>query len=148
MVPWAHPRPQPKRHLDRFRLVCRAHLCDRPMDRPTDRPRYSVSNNRPHSTYVVLRYGLKMFQQIYEQIVLYPNSERMTNIGVLTNMFYRSGRTSLGHRQSNRRCKNGILSRFLGDRLIRSMLSADCLSCLSVTLVYCGQTALDGSCAT
>jgi len=32
-----------KRHLDRFGRFCRAHYCDR----PTDRPRYSVGNNRP-----------------------------------------------------------------------------------------------------
>ena len=25
MVPWAHPSPQPKRHLDRCRRFCRAH---------------------------------------------------------------------------------------------------------------------------
>ena len=24
-IPWAHPRPQPKRHLDRFSCFCRAH---------------------------------------------------------------------------------------------------------------------------
>jgi len=39
-VPWAHPSPQPKRHLDRFRHFCRDHYCDRQTDRPTDRPRY------------------------------------------------------------------------------------------------------------
>jgi len=44
MVPWAHPSLQPKRHLDRFSRVCRAHYCDR----PTDRARYSVYDNRPH----------------------------------------------------------------------------------------------------
>jgi len=39
---------------------CRAHWCDRPTDRQTDRPRYySVGNSRPHaSTYVVLLCGL------------------------------------------------------------------------------------------
>jgi len=25
MVPWAHPSPQPKQHLDRFSHLCRAH---------------------------------------------------------------------------------------------------------------------------
>jgi len=51
----AHPSPQPKRHLDRFSCFCRAHYCDR----PTDRPHYSVGNNRPHlSTYIVLGCGL------------------------------------------------------------------------------------------
>jgi len=34
---WAHPSPQPKRHLDRFSRFCMAHECDRPTDRPTDR---------------------------------------------------------------------------------------------------------------
>ena len=32
-IPWARPRPQPKRHLDRFSCFCRAHLSDRPTDR-------------------------------------------------------------------------------------------------------------------
>jgi len=36
----------PKRHLDRFSR--RAHNCDRPTDRQTDRPCYTVCNNRPH----------------------------------------------------------------------------------------------------
>jgi len=36
--------PQPKRHLDRFSRLCRDHYCEW----PTDRPRYSVCNNRPH----------------------------------------------------------------------------------------------------
>jgi len=40
--------PQPKRHLDRFSRFCRAHQCDRLTDRQTDRPRFSVGNNRPH----------------------------------------------------------------------------------------------------
>jgi len=44
MLPWAHPSPQPKRHLDRFSRFRRAYDCDR----PTDRPRYSVCSNRPH----------------------------------------------------------------------------------------------------
>jgi len=30
MVPWAHPRPQPKQHLDQFSHFWRAHYCDRP----------------------------------------------------------------------------------------------------------------------
>jgi len=29
MVPWAHPSPQPTRHLDRFSRFCRAHYSDR-----------------------------------------------------------------------------------------------------------------------
>jgi len=41
---WAHPSLPSKRHLDRFSRFCRAHYCDR----QTDRPRYSVCNNRPH----------------------------------------------------------------------------------------------------
>jgi len=28
VVPWAHPSPQPKWHLDRFSRFCRAHHCD------------------------------------------------------------------------------------------------------------------------
>ena len=30
-----HPSPQPKRHLDRFSRFCRAHYCDRQIDRQT-----------------------------------------------------------------------------------------------------------------
>ena len=57
MVPWAHPNPRPKRHLDRFGGFCRGHDRDRPTD---DRPRYSVCNSRPHlRTYVVMQCGLK-----------------------------------------------------------------------------------------
>jgi len=54
MIPWTHPCPQPKSHIDRFGHFCRAHDCDRQIDRPTNRPRYSVCN-RPH---VVRRCGL------------------------------------------------------------------------------------------
>ena len=39
-----HRSPQPTRHLDRFSRFCRARYCDM----QTDRPRYSVGNNRPH----------------------------------------------------------------------------------------------------
>ena len=60
MVSWAHPRPQPKWHLDRFSRFCRAHYCHRQIDRPTDRPHYSLRNNRPHLRIVVLRRGLKI----------------------------------------------------------------------------------------
>jgi len=44
MVPWAHPSPQPKRHLDRLSRFCRATVTDR----PSVKPRYSVGNSRPH----------------------------------------------------------------------------------------------------
>jgi len=44
MLPWAHPSPQPERHLDRFsRFTGLTTLTDR----QTDRPRYYVCNNRP-----------------------------------------------------------------------------------------------------
>jgi len=33
LVPWVHPSPQPKRHLDRLCRFCRAHYCDRQTDR-------------------------------------------------------------------------------------------------------------------
>jgi len=42
-VPWAHPGPQPKPHLDRFSRFCKAHYCDRPPDRPTDHATRSVT---------------------------------------------------------------------------------------------------------
>ena len=48
MIPWAHPNPQPKWHLDRFSHFCRAYYCGRLTDRPTDRPHYTVGNNKPH----------------------------------------------------------------------------------------------------
>ena len=49
MLPSAHPHP--KRHLNRLRRFCKAHNCDR----QTDRPRYSVGNNRAHLSTVVWR---------------------------------------------------------------------------------------------
>jgi len=42
MLPWAHPSPKRKRHLDRFSWFCRAHYCDRQTDRPTDHATRSV----------------------------------------------------------------------------------------------------------
>jgi len=49
VLPWAHPSPQPKRHLDRFnRFAGLTTVTDRATDRQTDRPRFSVCNNRPH----------------------------------------------------------------------------------------------------
>jgi len=50
MVPWAHPSPHPKRHLNQFICFCRAHGCGRQTDRLTDRPRYSICSNRLHTT--------------------------------------------------------------------------------------------------
>ena len=42
MVPWAHPSPQPKRHLDRFNRFCRDHGCVQQTVTQTDtRPRYT-----------------------------------------------------------------------------------------------------------
>ena len=41
MVSWAHPSPQPKRHLHRLIGFCRAHDRDRQTDKQTNRPRYS-----------------------------------------------------------------------------------------------------------
>ena len=51
MVPWVHPGPQPKWHLDWFSRFCRTHDCDR----PTDRLRCSVCNNRPHLCNTAMR---------------------------------------------------------------------------------------------
>jgi len=39
---WAHPSPQPKRHLDRFNRFCRAYYCSRQTDDATR------CNNRAH----------------------------------------------------------------------------------------------------
>ena len=33
--PWAHPSPERKRYLDRFRIFCRAHYTHRQTDRQT-----------------------------------------------------------------------------------------------------------------
>jgi len=52
---WAHPSPRPKPYLDRFSRFCRAHDCDRQTHRRTDRPCYSVCNNRPHLTSAAMR---------------------------------------------------------------------------------------------
>jgi len=45
---FVYPNPKSKRHLDQFSRFRMAHDCDRPTERPTNRRRYSVSNNRPH----------------------------------------------------------------------------------------------------
>jgi len=48
MVPWAHPSPYSKQHVDRLSHFSRLTIVIR--HRPTDRPRYTtyVCNNRPH----------------------------------------------------------------------------------------------------
>jgi len=49
MVPWAHPSPQPKRHLDRSsRFAVLTSVTDQQTDRPTDHATRSLFNNRPH----------------------------------------------------------------------------------------------------
>jgi len=42
MVPWAHPSPHTKQHLDRFSHFCRAHYCGRQNDHAT----WSVTTGR------------------------------------------------------------------------------------------------------
>jgi len=42
------PEPRPYRHVDQFSRFHEAHDCDGQTDRQTDRPRYSVCNNKPH----------------------------------------------------------------------------------------------------
>jgi len=60
LLPWGHPCPKPKPHLDQFSGYCRAH--DR--DRQIDEPRYnSVCNNIDRRYSVVLRCGLVMIKQ-------------------------------------------------------------------------------------
>ena len=52
MAPWAHQSPQHKHHLDWFsRFAGLTTVTDRLTD--TDRPRYSVCNNRPHQRFNV-----------------------------------------------------------------------------------------------
>ena len=46
MAPWAHPSPQPKRHLDRFSCFCRADDRDRPTDRQTDHATPRITTGR------------------------------------------------------------------------------------------------------
>jgi len=43
MVPWSHPSPQPKRHLDQLSHFCRLTFVT---DRPTDHPTRSVTIGR------------------------------------------------------------------------------------------------------
>jgi len=43
-LPSVHPSPQPKKQMNRLSGFCMAHFCDR----MTDRPVYSVGNNRLH----------------------------------------------------------------------------------------------------
>jgi len=52
MVPWAHPSPQPKWHLDRFSHFCRAHNRDRQTNQPSDHatPSVTIGHTYVHST--------------------------------------------------------------------------------------------------
>jgi len=43
MLPWTHPSPHRKRHLDRFSRFCRAHDRDRQTDRQVDHANTSVT---------------------------------------------------------------------------------------------------------
>ena len=52
-LPWTHPHPQPKRHLDRFSRFYRAH--DWQIHKQTDRPRYSICNNKPHLCWTAMQ---------------------------------------------------------------------------------------------
>ena len=57
---WAHPSPYPTRHLDRFRRLAELtivtdRLTYRLTNRQTDRPRYTVYNNRPHLASAAMR---------------------------------------------------------------------------------------------
>ena len=58
MVPWVHPSPQPKRHVDRFSRFCRAHDRDRQTDHAT--PSVTIGGilvrstaMRPNNSFVV-----------------------------------------------------------------------------------------------
>jgi len=46
MVSWVHSSPEPKRHLERFSRLCRAHDFNRQRDRPTDHAIRSVTAGR------------------------------------------------------------------------------------------------------
>jgi len=52
MIPWSHPSPQYKQHLDQFSRFCRTHYCDRTTDRLTDQVTRSATTGRiyVHST--------------------------------------------------------------------------------------------------
>ena len=69
MVSRAQPSPQPKRHLGWF-----SRFCTSVTDRPTDRPRYSVSNNRPHLRTQYARCGLIIATVTYtnKTVILRP----------------------------------------------------------------------------
>ena len=55
MIPWASPSPQSKRHLDWFTVLQGSLVWQ------TDRPRYSVGNNRPHLRTWYGQCGLKTY---------------------------------------------------------------------------------------
>jgi len=59
MIPWAHPSPQPKRHLDRLsRFSGLTSVTDRPIDRQTGHATRSVTIGRIY-VYGELLCGLK-----------------------------------------------------------------------------------------
>ena len=53
LVPWAHPSPQPQRHLDQFSRFCGAQNRDIQTDRQTTT--LSLCDNRPGRIYLVVR---------------------------------------------------------------------------------------------
>jgi len=67
MVTWAHTSPQTKRHLDGFSCFTGLTIVT---DRPTNRPRYSICNNRPHrrSTAMWPKTGLFAFWLQYKPL--------------------------------------------------------------------------------
>jgi len=60
MLPWAHPSPHPKWHLDQFSRFCTAQDCDRMTDQQTDATRSVIIGH----IYVVVGCGLIMSHAI------------------------------------------------------------------------------------
>jgi len=81
MVPWAHQSPQPERNLDRFSHFCRAHNRGIQTDRQTDRPHYSVCNNRQHLHNVLLWCGLSTACMVVQAVVK-ANSQSNGNVQI------------------------------------------------------------------
>jgi len=87
-VPWAHPGPQPKRHLDRFSRFCRAHYCDRLPDRPTDHATRSVTIGRigvcmrtarqPNNTILLLLFEKVLEFSVYQHVTLTTPENKKT----------------------------------------------------------------------
>jgi len=124
MVPWAHPSPDPKRHLDLFSHFCTPHNRDRPTDRPTDRPRCSICSNKLCLSSAVMWPSNKYD---CDQLVKQPAAPQLPTVITLDFIFVPMLRDLHWLRSPERidfklavlvyRCLRGLAPRYLSDHM-------------------------------